>query len=120
MGYLQADDLLQIMHTCRTLYGLGIPLLLETVDYTHTQRHPMLFLHFVLSDPQRISCIRSLQCNYMDHPLPNPAAHSLFHDFLRYATQLHTLDISFHHDIEIKDSALARNPLTPTPGAPRL
>ncbi|KIP01219.1 hypothetical protein PHLGIDRAFT_38362 [Phlebiopsis gigantea 11061_1 CR5-6] len=109
MKFLKPKELLLVMHTCRILYGFGVPLLLDTVHYTHLQqRHSyVLYRHFLLSDPSRFIHIRSLRCEYMDYPLLRPDTHTLFVDFLRYATRLCALDILFDFGIEVDDRILA-------------
>ena len=99
-------DFLSMMHTCRTLYRLGVPFFLTNIVYTHSQNQHMIYRHLLLSDPSRFEHIAVLACDYMDFPYANAASPSLFLDLLRLATRLQSLDLNFNPGIEIKDDII--------------
>ena len=68
MEYFEAGDLLRAMSTCRTLYQVGIPVLLRDVqllgpEKTRKRRYALYSRH-LLKDPARFSCVMSLACSY--------------------------------------------------------
>ena len=120
MKVLEHKSLLAVMRTCRTLYELGVPLLLEDIHYTRTHASSTLYRGLLLADPTRFVHIRALRCDYMDfHLRPTvPRTHSLFTDFLRFATALHHLDIQFNFGTYIDYKVLA--PIAELPELRRL
>ena len=105
MEVLASEDLACAMFTCRTLYQLGMPLLFPNVSYTHGKNHYLLYHHLLLSDPSQFTRITTLRSTYTTQsPSPKAATRSLFPDFLRLATSLRELDLSFRSDAEIDDT----------------
>ena len=68
MVYLEPGDLLCTMRACRTLFQVGIPILLRDVqllglEKTRERRYALYRRH-LLKDPARFSCVMSLACSY--------------------------------------------------------
>ena len=61
MECLEVRDLWQIMRTCRTMYELGGPVFLRTVDLTRHPDNP--YRGYLSGNLQRVSCIWSLKCD---------------------------------------------------------
>ena len=107
MKMLRSKDLFSVMRTCRTLYRLGIPLLLKDIHYYRTRRSSILYRTLLLEDPTRFSYVRALRCDYMDTFFGCHTTQNLYTDFLRYSRRLYHLDIGFDIAVQIEDSALA-------------
>lgn len=90
----QPPELLPLMHTCHTLYELGVPLLLMDVTYRPEMRPNRLLRHFLLSNPARFSQVIRLTCVRVDlQSYGIDAPPNLFPDFMRLSTSIQYLDL---------------------------
>ena len=99
MVHLQLRELLQMMHTCRTLYDLGIPLILRDITYlSGSSALDKLYVH-LLSDPRRFGHIRSITCSHGKQVLPVHNVDTTLVDFslelIRLGSNIRRLDLCF-------------------------
>ena len=96
MQCLGRPELLHIMHTCHTLYELGVPLILRNVNYADfDHRCNNLYRHFLLPDPSRFVHVTRLDCYDLGIPT------SLLRDFLRLSTCIVDLRIHVSHESSV-------------------
>ena len=113
MARLDRGDLLRMMHTCRTLYNLGIPLLLRDVSFVddlHVPNFSGLYQHF-LADPERFNLVVRAACYHNSGPYqwlddkPMPRA---FPRLITLGKNLRHLTICFDVAATVKDKEIAQ------------
>ena len=98
------ENVLPIMHTCRTLYQLGMPVLLQDINYTYVNKRYLLYYHLFQSDASRFIHVKRLRYSMIVHEdIPEP---NMFSDFLSYSTHLCELDITYNPSNALDDGVL--------------
>ena len=88
MQCLSRPELLHVMHTCKVVYELGIPLLLRTVKYKDSDEACNDFYsHFLLTDSTRFTHVTHLECHVIG------LSTSLHSDFIRLSARIEDLKI---------------------------
>lgn len=113
MEHLEQHDLLCMMHTCRTLYNLGMPLILKSIIYHPFGCYGPMYRHLLLADSARFAYITHLACYYAHFPLPASPFEGLFLNFLWFATNIQDLDLKFRPDVAVSDEAAKQIGLLP-------
>ena len=111
LEHLELQDIVHVMHTCRTFYASGVPFLLRDVDYVPAAKQTrwLLYRHFLRQNPSRFLYLRRLTCYYGDF-LPLETSAGLFTDLLRQGTYLEHLDITFVASISATNNIIHYTP----------
>lgn len=120
-SHLQLWDLLHMMHTCRTLYGLGIPLLLRDISFIYHGRVPseLHLYHDFLSDAERFKYVRRVACYHKERSSrlvwddDDAAPANLFPVFISLGNNIRHFDICFCSAAAVTADEIAQIALLP-------